>query len=201
MISFLRGTVFAAAGSVVVLEVGGVGYQVNVTPAFALSCRVDHPAFVHTALIVREDAFTLYGFATAEELSVFHLLLGVSGVGPKAALGVLSTLAPDEIAHAVHTDDDAAFRRVAGVGPKTAKLICVSLAGKLSVASSPSQAAVPVGTVGDSVLAALTGLGWSERIASDALERAVADASDTERASVPTLLRRTLAMLGPGGAR
>ena len=81
---------------------------------------------------MREDDLSLFGFATRAELEVFDLLRGVSGVGPKSALGVLSTLSPDEIARAVAVEDDAPFRKVSGIGPKTAKLIAVSLQGKLA---------------------------------------------------------------------
>lgn len=200
MISSLRGRVLQAAGGSVVLEVGGVGFFVNTTPALALASREGDEASLHTSLIVREDALTLFGFATRDELEVFELLIGVNGVGPKSALGVLSALSPEQIAQAVETEDDAAFRKVSGIGPKTAKLIVVSLAGKVrstGVAPATPAGAVVTGGAADSVLAALTGLGWSERIAAEAVEATVAEASDSEAASVPTLLRLTLARLGP----
>ncbi len=82
-------------------------------------------------MVVREDSLTLFGFGTRDELDVFDLLIGVTGVGPKSALGVLSALSPEQVAEAVQRDDDAVFRKVSGIGPKTAKLITVSLAGKL----------------------------------------------------------------------
>ena len=85
---------------------------------------------LHTNLIVREDALSLFGFETREELIVFALLLGVTGVGPKSALGVLSGLVVAQIAEAVAADDDAPFRRVSGIGPKTAKLIVVAARGQ-----------------------------------------------------------------------
>ena len=198
MISSLRGRVLAAAGGSVVIEVGGVGFHVNTTPAFALSMREGHEASVHTTLVVREDSLTLFGFATRDELDVFDLLIGVTGVGPKSALGVLSVLSPGQIAEAVQRDDDAVFRKVSGIGPKTAKLITVSLAGKLvAPAVSTPHAPVVAGGAADSVLAALTGLGWSERVAAEAVDETIAAASDIEAASVPTLLRLTLARLGP----
>ena len=198
MISSLRGRVLAAAGNSVVIEVGGVGFHVNTTPALALASREGHELAVHTSLIVREDALTLFGFATRAELDVFELLIGVTGVGPKSALGVLSALSPEQVAAAVQGDEDAVFRRVSGIGPKTAKLITVSLAGKLvATASSPAPTTVVTGGVAESVLAALTGLGWSERVAAGAVEETMAAASETEAASVPALLRLTLSRLGP----
>ena len=198
MISSLRGRVLTTAGNSVVIEVGGVGFHVNTTPALALASREGHELAVHTSLIVREDALTLFGFVTRAELDVFELLIGVTGVGPKSALGVLSALSPEQVAAAVQGDDDAVFRRVSGIGPKTAKLITVSLAGKLvATASSPAPTTVVTGGVAESVLAALTGLGWSERVAAGAVEETMAAASETEAASVPALLRLTLSRLGP----
>jgi Holliday junction DNA helicase RuvA len=154
---------------------------------------------LHTSLIVREDALTLFGFAEQVELDVFTQLLSVTGVGPKSALGVLGHLTVDQIAAAVADDDDAPFRRVSGIGPKTAKLIVVQLAGKLQAPSS-----TPTGRVGSGadavvtqVTAALVGLGWSERVAGEAAAETADAASDADRASVPALLRQALAALGP----
>ncbi|MEV1129459.1 Holliday junction branch migration protein RuvA [Agromyces sp. NPDC049794] len=199
MISSLRGRVLRAAGSSVVIEVGGVGFHVNATPALALASREGDEITVHTSLIVREDALTLFGFAARAELEVFELLIGVTGVGPRSALGVLSALSPEQIAAAVQADDDAVFRKVSGIGPKTAKLITVSLAGKLMATASRPAAPVTVATggVAESVLAALTGLGWSEKVAAEAVDETMAAASDTEAASVPAILRLTLSRLGP----
>jgi holliday junction DNA helicase RuvA len=198
VISSLRGRVLAAAGSSVVIEVGGVGFQVNTTPALALASREGHELAVHTTLIVREDALTLFGFATRSELEVFELLIGVTGVGPKSALGVLSALSPEQVAAAVQADDDAVFRKVSGIGPKTAKLITVSLAGKLVATTAPPVAgAIVTGGVAESVLAALTGLGWSERVAAEAVEETISGASEADAASVPAVLRLTLSRLGP----
>ena len=197
MIASVRGTVLAAVGTSVVVEVGGVGLAVQVTPKHALSLRVGAEARLHTALVVREDDLSLFGFADAEELAVFDLLRGVTGVGPKSAMGVLAALTPTEVANAVAAEDDAAFRKVSGIGPKTAKLIVLSLAGKL-LATSPSRAAaVGATSVRDDVAVALVGLGWPERVAMQAVEDAVAVASDADREAVPALLRLALASLGP----
>jgi Holliday junction DNA helicase RuvA len=197
MISSVRGTVLAASGSTAVIEVGGVGLAMQVTPRFGLSLRIGSEAFVRTALIVREDDLSLFGFAEAEELEVFDHLRSVTGVGPKSALGVLAVLTPAEVARAVATEDDGAFRAVSGIGPKTAKLIVVSLAGKLLVApsSSPARRAAP--SVTESVLVALVGLGWPERVASQAIDEAVGSASESDLANTQSLLRLALAALGP----
>jgi len=199
MISSVRGTVLTVAGTVAVIEVGGVGLGIQVTPQHGLTLRIGQEAMLHTALIVREDDLSLFGFATPEELTVFDLLRGVSGVGPKSALGVLATLSPVQIAQAVAAEDDAPFRKVSGIGPKTAKLIAVSLAGKLIVptgsASAPTVSAP--GTIAGSVVGALVGLGWKEKVAAQAVDDAADEATAEERASVQALLRLSLARLGP----
>lgn len=204
MISSLRGTVLSATPDSVVIEVGGVGFSVAVPGDVAHTARLGHELRLHTMLIVREDALSLYGFADAAELEVFGHLLSVTGVGPKSALGVLSHLSVDQIASAVAADDDAPFRRVSGIGPKTAKLIVVQLTGKLQApVAVPATSSIP-DEISTQLVAALIGLGWSERVAAEAAERSTADASETERGSVALLLRRTLATLGPaqgGGAR
>lgn len=193
MIVSLTGLVRRAVGTTAVIDVAGVGYLVNVTPAHALSLRLGDTVTVNTLQIVREDSLSLFGFATDAERDVFELLLGVSGVGPKSALGVLSALAPADIAAAVSSEDDAVFRKVSGIGPKTAKLIIVSLAGKLDTAASVSS--VP-STVSDAVFAALTGLGWPEKNARVAVDAAIERADAATRASVPALLRLSLSGLG-----
>jgi len=200
MISSVRGTVLAAVGTTAVIEVGGVGLSVQVTPQHALTLRVGSEAMLRTALIVREDDLSLFGFAEPEELTVFDLLRGVTGVGPKSSMGVLAAMTPGEVAHAVALEDDAAFRKVSGIGPKTAKLIVLSLTGKLAVLPS-SRASAPrtSSTVGENVTVALVGLGWPERVAIEAVEDALAVASDADRSSVPALLRLALAQLGPAG--
>lgn len=196
MISSLRGTVLLLAPDALVVEVGGIGFTVAVSPQLARETHVGDDILLHTSLIVRDDAFSLFGFREREELAVFAQLLGVSGVGPKSAMGVLSSLTVDQIADAVAGEDDAPFRRVSGIGPKTAKLIVVQLAGKLE-ASRPSaakSAGAPRG-VADQVVSALVALGWGQRLADEVVTEiaAPADAPTT----VPALLRLALARLGP----
>lgn len=204
MIASLRGTCIDVAGSAVVVEVGGVGYAVTVTPAHALSMRHGAEVFLRTAMIVREDEHLLFGFESTDALQVFDLLRSVSGVGPKSAMGVLAHMEPAQVANAVANDDDGAFRKVSGIGPKTAKLIIVALSGKLAafeqvpvVAAARGGAAHPAAV---DVVEALVGLGWRE----DAAQRAVDDTIATEpgAASMGTqaLLRAALGALRPAGA-
>ena len=187
------------AGTTAVLEVGGVGLAVHVTPQHGLVLRTGAEATVHTALIVREDELSLYGFASREELEVFDFLRGVTGVGPKSAMGVLAAMTPTDVAAAVAHEDDGAFRKVSGIGPKTAKLIVLSLSGKLAVVapSAKANSTQRPSSVTESVVVALVGLGWQERVAMQAVEEAMVSASEAERAAVPALLRLALANLGP----
>ncbi|WP_460795489.1 Holliday junction branch migration protein RuvA [Microbacterium sp. GXF0217] len=203
MISSLHGVVLHAASDQVVIEVGGVGFSVAVPADVAHTARVGERLQLHTSLIVREDSLSLFGFAERDELEIFGLLLGVTGVGPKSALGVLSHLTVDQIAVAVTAEDDAPFRRVSGIGQKTAKLIVLQLAGKVHAPAPGARATTAAPDVADQVTAALVGLGWSEKVAVEAAAKTIEEASEAERTSVPALLRRTLALLGPaqGGSR
>ena len=205
MISSLRGVVLHAGADSVVIEVGGVGLSVAVPVDIARSAHVGQVLALHTSLIVREDSLSLFGFETRDELEVFSLLLQVTGVGPKSALGVLSQLTVERIAEAVHAEDDAPFRKVSGIGPKTAKLIVLQLSGKIApVVPRASTSTVPSTDVLTQVAQALVGLGWPERVAAEAVTTAAEEATETDRASVSALLRVTLAALGParqGGVR
>jgi Holliday junction DNA helicase RuvA len=192
--------VLSAAGNRAVIEVGGVGFSVQVTPDHALTMRTGEQVRVVTALIVREDSLQLFGFAQSEQLQVFELLTAVSGVGPKSAMGVLAVLSPEQIARAVADEDDAAFRAVSGIGPKTAKLIVLSLTGKLAAIKPRSAASTPGGSrssTNDSVLVALVGLGWPEKTAGEAIRMVVEETAEADRNSTQLLLRLALARLGP----
>jgi Holliday junction DNA helicase RuvA len=199
VISSLRGNVLQASDGVVVIDVGGVGYAVQVTPGHARGLRVGDETTVHTSMVVRQESVALFGFPGREHLGVFEALIGVSGVGPKSALGVLAALSPDEIALAVASDDDAAFRKVSGIGPKTAKLIVVSLTGKLFAPAKPVQTAaqIPRSDVSDSVVIALVGLGWPEKTATEVVAELMDEHDESERETVQALLRLALSRLGP----
>lgn len=200
MISTLRGRVLSRQNDALVVEVGGVGFGVSVPAGFAQSLANGAEVFLHTALIVRDDAFSLYGFADETELAVFHILLGVSGVGPKSALGVLNHLTVAQIALAVANDDDAAFRRVSGIGPKTAKLIVVQLAGKLDAVATHTTPATAASDTNlePQLVETLVSLGWNERVAREAASHTIEQASEADRDSLSVLLRQALANLSPG---
>jgi holliday junction DNA helicase RuvA len=204
VIASLRGTVIALGASRVVLEVGGVGYSVAISERSARQFRVEDRILLHTAMVVREDDVSLFGFVDVTELELFDLLRTVSGVGPRSALGVIGQMLPADIARAIHDGDDAPFRRVSGIGPKTAKLIVVSLAGKITApaaTTSPADLATGDRATTVALIEALTGLGWPERTAVEVAEQVVASEPVGEFSALPVLLRRALAQLGPRAAR
>ncbi|PZE90165.1 Holliday junction branch migration protein RuvA [Curtobacterium sp. MCLR17_039] len=204
MIASLRGTCIDIAGSAVVIEVGGVGYAVTVNPAHALTMRHGSEVFVRTAMIVREDEHLLFGFESTDALQVFDLLRGVSGVGPKSAMGVLAHMDPAQIANAVANEDDGAFRKVSGIGPKTAKLIIVALSGKLVAFEQAAVVAAARGTAvhpaAVDVVSALIGLGWREDAAQTAVDDAVANEPGAAAMGTQALLRAALGALRPAAA-
>jgi len=204
MIASLRGTCIDVAGSAVVVEVGGVGYAITVTPAHALTMRHGSEVFLRTAMIVREDEHLLFGFESTDALQVFDLLRSVSGVGPKSAMGVLAHMEPAQVANAVANDDDGAFRKVSGIGPKTAKLIIVALSGKLAAFEQAPVATTSRGTAAHpaavDVVAALVGLGWREDAAQRAVDDTIANEPGAATMGTQSLLRAALGALRPAGA-
>lgn len=196
MISSLSGLVQRIGNGFVVVDVSGVGYQVFVTAGTAHALHSGDSVLLHTALIVREDAFTLFGFQDMGELELFDLLRSVTGVGPKSALAILSQLSGGAIRDAVLSENDATFRSVSGIGPKTAKLITVTLAGKLAgIPQAGTQATIsaPKADLSNIVLA-LQGLGWNERQAGDAVREAAESLGATATADL--VLKAALARLG-----
>jgi holliday junction DNA helicase RuvA len=155
VISRLRGTVAARTSAGVVIDVGGVGYLVAATPR--VSARVGEDTTVETYLHIRQDVLQLYGFATAEERELFELLLGVSGIGPKVALAIVSGSPPAELRRAVVREDIARFEAIPGIGRKTAQRVVMELKDKVGV---PGEA--PMAAAGALVAReALVELGWS----------------------------------------
>lgn len=187
MIASLRGTVLSSTLNSVVLDVAGVGYLVQVTPALALSISAGQELHLLTAFIVREDAFTIFGFESQDELSTFDLLRSVTGVGPKLALSIIHQLGVDALRAAVAGEDDSAFKSVSGIGPKTAKLLVVSLAGKLGGGTANKS-----NNSDSDIVSALVGLGYQSKIAEEAV-KAVRAANPT--AASDNILRAALQSL------
>jgi len=202
VISTLRGTITAHTPGGVVVDVGGVGLHAFVPHRSRGALTVGEDTLIFTTLVVREDDMSLYGFATEEDRNVFDLLRSVNGVGPKSALGVLSEMTAGDVAHAVGAEDDRAFTAVSGIGPKTGKLIVLSLQGKMDhliAATLSTPRAVDSGlSLQDrhDIVGALVGLGWGEKVAGAALDQVV-DECSPPLPPVTELIRRALAILGP----
>ena len=196
MISSLRGTVESVGLQSAVLMVNGFGMKVLATPQTLAGLRTGQEATVHTALIVREDSMTLYGFTDVGQREVFETLLGVSGVGPRLALAILAVHSPEAIRIAAAEGDDKAFSRVPGIGPKGARRIVLELTDKL-IPLEPTAGASAPAPWKPQVIQALTGLGWSEKDASAAVDNMAGEEPEAAaEGDVSTLLRLTLRRLG-----
>jgi Holliday junction DNA helicase RuvA len=193
MIRRLRGVVAAMAPDHLVVQVGGVGFQVRVpTGVLDQVDGVGRPVELVTHLVVRENELSLYGFLSEEELALFELLLGVSGVGPKVALATLGTVSPDALRQAVLREEPGILSRVPGVGPKTARAIIFHLRDRLAVAGTE---AAPLLTDRDAeVINALTALGFSVVEAQAALQ----SLPRGEDLDLEERIRRALSYLAPG---
>ncbi len=195
MIGSLRGRLASKSIDEVTLEVAGVGYRVAIPLSTYEGLGSEGgEAFLFTHLHVREDELALYGFATDRERQLFETLIGVSGIGPRLALHVLSRLSPERFAAAVRKGDLATLTGISGVGRKTAERMVVELRDKvLDVAESEEGVpAVALGTSGEDAVKALVALGIRRGVAEDAIRRTLAE--DPE-APASELTRRALSAL------
>jgi Holliday junction DNA helicase RuvA len=185
VISHLDGLVCAIAPEGAVIEVGGVGLLVQATPGTLAGLRTGERARVATSLVVREDALTLYGFASDDERDVFELVQTASGVGPRLALAMLASFSPDGLRQAIAAEDVSALTRVPGIGRKGAQRIVLELAGRLGSPAGPAGVMGPLPGAGpaaggaalwrDQVRAGLVNLGWPARDAEQAIAAVAAD--------------------------
>ncbi|SFC77493.1 Holliday junction DNA helicase subunit RuvA [Nocardioides terrae] len=192
MIAHVRGTVAALTLSSAVVEVGGVGLELFCTPSTLAALRTGMEATLPTALIVREDSLTLFGFASEEEKSIFEIVQTVQGVGPKLAQAIVAVLEPDTLRAAVANDDAKTLTRVPGVGLKGAQRMILELKDRLGAPVGTARATgAPVMSASwrDQVQEALQGLGYNAKDA----ERAVAGVPDPDGTpNVSALLRAAL---------
>lgn len=195
MIAQLTGTVRHLTTEKVVLEVGGVGYAISLTPRTSLQIVMGAALTLSTTLVVREDSLTLFGFLDPHERDIFETLQSVSGIGPKVALAITGALTPDELAHAIAAEDIKTIEKVPGIGKKGAQRLILELKGKLVSDSAPQVASSHHG-VRDQLLAALTGLGFSAKesdLAINAsLNQLAEDGIDPTTYSLADLLKLTL---------
>jgi holliday junction DNA helicase RuvA len=178
MIASLEGEVIGLGDSFIVVRIGGMGLQVYVPSPFRARLRMMEHVFVFTHLIVREDLLALYGFESEQEREFFNLLLGVNGVGPKMALAVLSVLSVDAIRRAVLNEQSEVFARVPGVGKRTAQKIQLHLQDRIKAGDGLELAGTGLVGMDESVLEALTALGYSIVEAQSAIQNIPRDAPD-----------------------
>lgn len=192
MIGLLRGKLVERDGPMVLIDVGGVGYEVEVTTGAAATLAANPDRVViYTHLVVREDAQSLYGFADIAERDLFRTLIKVTGIGPRLAVSLLSRVATDVFANAITSGNTAALVRVPGIGRKTAQRLVVELRDKVrELSASTSVGSTP--TVREAVLA-LVALGYRESTATAIVEE-VTTSGDVEW-SVEDLVREALKRL------
>jgi Holliday junction DNA helicase RuvA len=200
MIASLRGIVATREAGACVIETAGVGYRVHVSSYTMEALPADgHEAFLHTRQIVREDSLSLFGFADPAEIRLFDLLIGVSGVGPRLGLAVLSGLRPDALVRAIRDENVGALVAISGVGRKTAERLVVELRDKVEgipAGATPAprgKGVLPRSERYDDAVAALVSLGYTAPQARDAVQQA---SDDHAGASPEELVRRALARLG-----
>jgi Holliday junction DNA helicase RuvA len=202
MIASIRGTLLEKGIAHCVIEAGGVGYLVQVSSHTAQSLpSAGEPAFLRLRQIVREDALLLFGFSDLGEQRLFDLLLTVSGVGPKVAIGVLSGLKPAPLARAIREEKIGLLTAVPGIGRKTAERIVVELRDKVEVPAASAAAresgVLPRSARFDDAVAALVHLGYTAAQAQETVREVSAEHDDPP---LETLVRSALSRLGKAAA-
>lgn len=193
MIASVRGEVVDIALDHAVIEAAGVGYKVMATPSTLATLRRGAESRLITAMIVREDSMTLYGFADGEARDLFLTLLGVSGVGPKIALATLAVYDPQALRRALADGDVTALTRVPGIGKRGAERMVLELRDKIGRVTPGSAVAASGHAVRGPVVEALVGLGFAAKQAEEATDKVLAN--DPE-ATTSVALRAALSMLG-----
>lgn len=201
MIGYLKGVISHIFVNSCFIDVHGVGYRTYAPASTLDTLCVGQEAMLYTYMSVREDAIVLYGFATQDEYDLFMLLIGVNGVGPKVALGILSAGTADSFRLAVHQKDIKGLTKMPGIGKKTAERIVLELQDKIGPVASEDAGAADLGNsaapglsdILAETLAALTSLGYSEQEVLPVAEAHLAGCTTVEQ-----LLKETLKALGSG---
>lgn len=186
MIGFLRGKVAGLKTDYCLLDVGGVGYRVFIPNNTRCKLTLNETAMLYTYMNVYQDGITLYGFYTEEEYDVFQLLIGVSGIGPKVALGILSAITVDALCKAIQNKQATLLIKLPGIGKKSAERLILELKDKMALAASDDEvlSLSMEGEVADDILseamAALTSLGYSQAEITPVLKKAAKGKSTEE---------------------
>jgi len=191
MIGSLNGRVIEKNPTELLVECSGVGYEVKISLNTFTQLSDSEQIKLHTKLIVREDAQILYGFFTKEEREMFNYLISVSGIGPNTAMIMLSSLIPEEIAHAIQTDDVVTIQGIKGIGAKTAQRVIIDLKGKVIKFSFGSETFVIKGNkTRFDALNALVSLGFDKKSTEKVLEKI-----DNGEQTVEQLIKEALRLL------
>jgi len=197
MISLLNGTVRSIHSDRLVVEVGGFGLSVLVTPTTTTQVTLGSQLQLFTSLVVREDSLTLFGFVNEESRSLFELVQTVSGIGPKVALSILGALTPEDLGRAISQEDIGAIEKVPGIGRKGAQRMILELKGKLSDLSNSQQYKGHQPAWREQLASALVSLGFSPKESDGAISEVVsqlqADGVDAAGVDLSELLKWTLA--------
>jgi holliday junction DNA helicase RuvA len=196
VIAFVRGTVAGMTLTSAVIEVGGVGLELNCTPGTLATLRLGAETTLPTSMVVREESLTLFGFLDDDEKSSFELLQTASGVGPKLAQAMLAVMSPDDLRRAVTTEDVRALTAVPGIGQKGAQRIILELKDRIGTptgGSTPAPATFASPAWRDQVRTGLVGLGWSVKEADKAMDQVAP--SEGEPIDVAAILRAALRTL------
>ena len=197
MISLLSGNVRSIQGDRLVVEVGGFGLTVLVTPATTTQVNLGSQIQLFTSLVVREDSLTLFGFVNEESRSLFELVQTVSGIGPKVALSILGALTPEDLGRAIAQEDIAAIEKVPGIGRKGAQRLILELKGKLSDLSHAQLYKGHQPAWREQLSSALVSLGFSPKESDGAISNVVAtlqsDGVDASTLELSELLKLSLA--------
>jgi len=193
MIASVRGEVVEVALDHVVIEAAGVGYRVNATPSTLATLRQGTEARLITAMIVREDSQTLYGFSDTETRDLFQTLLSVSGVGPRLAMATLAVHDAAALRQALADGDVTALTRVPGIGKRGAERMVLELRDKVGAVAAVGTPLVNGHAVRSPVVDALVGLGFAVKQAEEATDKVLADEHD---ATTSSALRAALSLLG-----
>jgi len=197
MISLLNGTVRSIHSDRLVVEVGGFGLSVLVTPATTTQVSLGAQVQLFTSLVVREDSLTLFGFVNEESRSLFELVQTVSGIGPKVALSILGALTPEDLSRAIAQEDIGAIEKVPGIGRKGAQRMILELKGKLSDLSHAQLYQGHQPAWREQLSSALVSLGFSPKESDNAISAVVTDLQgdgiDPAGVELSELLKRTLA--------
>ena len=169
MISHISGEIVHSGESFVVIDVGGIGYQVNVTKPALLELAGKEKVKMYTYLHVREDALTLYGFTSSSELEMFKLLISVTRIGPQIALNILSQIKIEELASAIIREDEKVLTSISGVGQKNAKRLILELKDKMKKKMGDYKDYSPAGRVNYDAVSALVSLGFAKSEAQEAV--------------------------------